>query len=330
MKKIAINIGSILVVCFIVSLTINLIQVKFQFIEVNVLYSLGYALVPFFFVIIIAGIISAVVWLFYKKLWEGLIPFMWIAIVFIEIISINSLLKIPNQEKQGKLSQQEQPREIISPAVREYHEGISTVDSLTNIKLLHSLLMNDWRGFNVPFEQFAEDMQDETKIQKLYTNLQKEWSWFNIPYSRFSAEISESMESAGIHNYKKEVVALTKELKINPGNAVALYKRGSAKDNLNDFRGAISDYSKAIELDPQNVQYYIGRAYAKFGLVDYRGSIADFTKAIEIAPKCAEAYYWRGFMKIQLNQKESGCLDFSKAGELGHEDAYSAIVNYCN
>jgi len=47
-------------------------------------------------------------------------------------------------------------------------------------------------------------------------------------------------------------------------------------------------------------------------------------------PKFAEAYTYRGLAKINLNYKDGGCLDFSKSGELGHEEAYDHIKEYCN
>lgn len=329
MKKITINLGLMIGVCYIISLTINIIQSKYQFNDVSFTYSLGHALLPFSIVIITASIITAIVWLFKKKLWEDLIPFMWIALTFIEITIIYGLSKIPNNEKPENLSQYENLSKTNSLANVKDQAGISIVDSLMDIKHLHSILMNKWNGFNVPFEQFAKDMQEEANQHKLYTNLHKEWSWFNIPYNEFSSKISESMEREGIHNYKKEVVALTKELEINPGNAEAYHKRGIAKCNLQDSRGAIADYTQALKINPKNPEIYKDRAFSRLKLSEYTGSIADYTKAIAIDPKSSEAYYWRGVAKLNLDMKESACLDFSRAGELGHKDAYSTIAKYC-
>lgn len=330
MKKILVNIGFMFGVCFIFSLTNNLLQNNFQFNQVSVIWSLGYALVPLAVVLFIAGIISAVVWLFKKKLWEELIPFMWIAIIFVEITTLYSLTKKPPDNAQSNLSKKQHASEIVSSAVREYQDGKSSVDSLTNIKHLYSLLVNDWSGFNVPFEEFAKDMLDEATLKNLHSNLQKEYSWFTIPYSRFSSEISESIEKAGIHNYEEEIVELTKAIEVNPRDAEAYHKRGFAKANLRDFRGSILDYNKSIELNSNNSEVYENRALSKLWLDDYHGSIADYTKAIAINPKSPEAYYCRGLAKISLDMKESACLDFSRAGELGYKDAYSTIAEKCN
>ena len=42
-----------------------------------------------------------------------------------------------------------------------------------------------------------------------------------------------------------------------------------------DYTGAIVDFSKAIELDPENKYAYYSRGTAKYELEDYRGAIAD-------------------------------------------------------
>lgn len=61
--------------------------------------------------------------------------------------------------------------------------------------------------------------------------------------------------------------------------------RGSAKDDLKDYEGAIADYDKALELDPQDTGAYFARGNAKYNLKDYAGAITDYDKAIKLAPK---------------------------------------------
>ena len=85
---------------------------------------------------------------------------------------------------------------------------------------------------------------------------------------------------------------------------------------------SISSYSQTA------IEYY-KRGNAKEKLQDYTGAIADYTKAIELNPKDPSAYYNRGLAKIDLSQKDSGCLDLSKAGEWGAERAYEMIKKYC-
>jgi len=114
-----------------------------------------------------------------------------------------------------------------------------------------------------------------------------------------------------------------------PQTAKEFYNRGVEKIDLQDYIGAIADFTKIIEIYPKNGDAYHSRGYAKFQLQDSSGAIADFNKVIELNPKNGEAYYLRGLVKIKLGQKDSGCLDLSKAGELGLEEAYKAIRNFC-
>ena len=71
------------------------------------------------------------------------------------------------------------------------------------------------------------------------------------------------------------------------------------------------------------------RGFVKFELEDFRGAISDYNICVEINPKEAKAYLNRGIAKGFLGLFESGCLDFSKAGELGSAMAYELIKKYC-
>ena len=79
----------------------------------------------------------------------------------------------------------------------------------------------------------------------------------------------------------------------------------------------------------QTADDYYNRGLSKYDLQDYRGAISDYSKAIELNPNYA-AYVNRGLSKLMLNQKDSGCLDLSKAGELGYGGAYDLIREHCN
>src|ERR1700751_1582130 len=65
---------------------------------------------------------------------------------------------------------------------------------------------------------------------------------------------------------------------------------GLAKDDLEDYDGAISDYNKAIELNPHYAEAYYKRGNVKKNIKDYTGALADYTKSIEIKPDNALVY----------------------------------------
>lgn len=102
---------------------------------------------------------------------------------------------------------------------------------------------------------------------------------------------------------------------------------------ISDYPSAIKEYTKMINSDiPIGLvgSKYYDRAQCKFELEDYRGAISDYSKAIELLPNEKVAYYNRGLAKYNLNQLDSACLDWSKAGELGFSKAYELIRKHCN
>ena len=74
---------------------------------------------------------------------------------------------------------------------------------------------------------------------------------------------------------------------------------------------------------------YYNRSLAKDDLEDYKGAIADYTKAIEIDPNYAYAYNNRGIAKYYSGDKNGACKDARKAEELGG-DVSQFINAECN
>ena len=57
--------------------------------------------------------------------------------------------------------------------------------------------------------------------------------------------------------------------------------------------------------------------------------LEDCNKAIELNPKADNAYLYRGRVFYKLGNKIKACEDWSKSGELGNEEAYKFISQYC-
>ena len=148
-------------------------------------------------------------------------------------------------------------------------------------------------------------------------------------------QTSDEFVKRGFDKYCKEdfigaVADFGYALNINPKNEDAFFYRAMSKNNLKDFRGSLSDINEAIKINPDLGAYYLIRADAKNKLRDFNGAIDDYNKTIELEPiRLARAYYERGLLRIHFNQKESGCIDLSKAGELGWEESYKAIKQFC-
>ena len=105
-------------------------------------------------------------------------------------------------------------------------------------------------------------------------------------------------------------------------------KRGNAKYELKDYKGAIEEYNIVLGIVP-SIQGYLNRADCKAKLEDYLGAIQDYNRAIRQNRKCIKGYVGRGLAKNSLADKKGACLDWAKAVSLGNEDAKVLIRTYC-
>ena len=99
----------------------------------------------------------------------------------------------------------------------------------------------------------------------------------------------------------------------------AYSSRGSAKSNLSDFQGAITDYSEAIRLDPKNAIAYTDRGNVKQRLGDLSGAIADYNAAINADPKYWGAYYDKACYYSLQNNVEFALENLQIAIKLSRE-----------
>jgi tetratricopeptide (TPR) repeat protein len=121
--------------------------------------------------------------------------------------------------------------------------------------------------------------------------------------------------------YAEAADAYTKAIALDPANASAYQRRGSARRNLKDYPNALADYNKAVELDPKNHQALTGRGMTKAAMNDAAGAIADFDGAILVNPNYASAYNERGVAKIKGGDWRGASMDFSKAAQLDPANA---------
>jgi tetratricopeptide (TPR) repeat protein len=115
------------------------------------------------------------------------------------------------------------------------------------------------------------------------------------------------------------------------GSTIASRSIAEVHKKMENYIGAIIEYTKMINNNDLGLSgIYYDRANCKFKLKDYCGAISDYDMTIELNPNDKFAYYNRGSAKYNLNQKNSACIDWSKAGELGYSDAYDAIQRSCD
>jgi tetratricopeptide (TPR) repeat protein len=123
-----------------------------------------------------------------------------------------------------------------------------------------------------------------------------------------------------------------KNLLAHPSNAIAYVMRGTARAQLGDSQGAISDYTTAIKLNPRLLFAYNNRGNLRQQLGDWDGAIADFSIAVEIDFRSAIAYNNRAVIYTQVGEFSAAIADYTKAIELQPDfiSIYNNLGNnYC-
>jgi S1-C subfamily serine protease len=109
-------------------------------------------------------------------------------------------------------------------------------------------------------------------------------------------------------------------------NADDFFLQATAKNNIRDWKGAITDLDQAIRLNPKFARAYSNRGTSRYKLGDKQGAIADYTQAIRLNPKTTFAYYNRGLIRNALGDKQGAIADYQKAADLfkaqGNEKNY--------
>ncbi len=96
----------------------------------------------------------------------------------------------------------------------------------------------------------------------------------------------------------------------------ALQRRGTARLQLGDERGAIADLSSVLRHDPNATLAYVNRGLARLELGQTQEALTDFTKALNLEPNLAIAYHHRGLAHHLLGNKEKARTDWDKAAIL--------------
>ena len=119
--------------------------------------------------------------------------------------------------------------------------------------------------------------------------------------------------------------------------------KGRAKNELNDYVGAIYDFTKAIELDNTKIEYYIFLALLQGRIMNFDGAIETCSKGIDKFKNNTELLYAiRGFSigskellnlpyKKNVHKFSEASSDFKKAQELAvknnNSEDYKQIID---
>lgn len=165
--------------------------------------------------------------------------------------------------------------------------------------------------------------------------------------------ISKANEQIGKGNFKEALEEYNKAIKLFPNDQYFYYLKGELKQQMNDFKGAISDYNISIAIGTRDNSYvtrhYYRRGDAKFQLQDFQGALLDYKKSLELNPEfnflnirigqvkfelkdyqgaikdftasmvddeTFEPYFFRGLSKLKLKNLKDAEVDFDKAMQL--------------
>lgn len=144
---------------------------------------------------------------------------------------------------------------------------------------------------------------------------------FREPTDTFVPPTSQELAEIAINNGSEALMR-------NPDNAVAYFGRGSGKNSLEDYEGAIIDFTAAIKINPAYFEAFCARGNSKYALKDYNGAIEDFTKAIQIDSNFSSPYLDRADTYVKLGLKDKACSDWRSVVEMGYPDFNDSIKKY--
>ena len=157
----------------------------------------------------------------------------------------------------------------------------------------------------------------------------------------FICYLAQSQTQTPWEKYQRDRIALANKGINRKPTPQDYNQRGSAKSQLQDYRGAIADFSIALkfELDKDFLEWidilYHNRAQCLTKIEDYRGAIADCNLSLEFlgyldkkfeflrAGRIGENYWLRGYCKFHLKDYRGAILDYSRAIEVRPKHAES-------
>jgi tetratricopeptide (TPR) repeat protein len=111
-----------------------------------------------------------------------------------------------------------------------------------------------------------------------------------------------------------------------PGSARALNRRGIARFQGGDVRGALEDFRQAARLEPNYAEPWNNSGLLRQRLGQLTQAVADFDRALAIRPDYPEALTNRGRARQALGDAEGARADFDRALELAANTPFAASV----
>ena len=124
----------------------------------------------------------------------------------------------------------------------------------------------------------------------------------------------------------QEIASYDQDIRRNPNNTRAYFRRGKAHFLEGEDDKAVSDFDAAIRLDPLNANLHLFRGTVYGYMKRHDLVIRDMSETIRLRPGDATAHYFRGLSHGELDELELAISDLDDAIRLNpdHVDAYRA------
>ena len=125
---------------------------------------------------------------------------------------------------------------------------------------------------------------------------------------------------SGAGKYAEVVVAYDNVIRLQPECGEAYLHRGTARNELEQYKAALADLERALCLSPDVASaIYSARGVAKSGLGQHEAARAEHEQAFRLEPRCAVLYANRGFSQMLQGADEAAIADFDEALRLNPE-----------
>ncbi|WP_375582248.1 tetratricopeptide repeat protein [Cyclobacterium xiamenense] len=163
--------------------------------------------------------------------------------------------------------------------------------------------------------------------------------------------------------YEEAIMAYASYLEKRPGNVKALYNKGRAHEELDEFKEAEKSFKAALAEEPKNIQVllslsnlyhrngnpelalmyadnaveisgapsmaYFLKARSMHRIGNVKEAMREYNAAIKMSPKNGQYFYYRGLLYAATDDMAKACSDFKLAEENGFEEARESIRKYC-
>lgn len=96
-----------------------------------------------------------------------------------------------------------------------------------------------------------------------------------------------------------------------PNNVNSYINRALARININNLRGAMSDYDNALDIDPNNFLAHYNRGLMRVQLGDNNRAIEDFDFVIKMEPKNFMAIFNRALLHDKVGDLKAAIRDYT-------------------